>query len=324
MVWKKKLTATICIVGLTILLVTTNNRIFSFMNHAKTDSSDVTVISSPMSKQDQLLYEQIQEEANKQYIAPENAKIDRVWKAIPGYNGLKIDVDKTFELARLNTKNSLIPYQYVEVKPEIQLSDLGAHPVYRGNSQKKMVSLLINVAWGNEYLDSMLQTLRDKKVKTTFFLDGSWLKKYPEVAKQIQQEGHEISNHAYSHPDMATLSRQNQNIQIEKTEQLLQSILKVNNKWFAPPSGSFNQTTVDVAKQQGLQTILWTLDTVDWKKPPASQIVNKIRSNVDAGTLILMHPTASSRDALAQMIEIIEGKGLKIGPVSETLSSDRT
>lgn len=109
---------------------------------------------------------------------------------------------------------------------------------------------MINVAWGNEYLDSILNTLKTEDVKATFFLDGSWLSKNKELALRIQQEGHEISNHAYSHPDMATLSRSEQQRQIVKTEQLLKE-MNVNNQWFAPPSGSFNATTVQVAREQG-------------------------------------------------------------------------
>ena len=70
-----------------------------------------------------------------------------------------------------------------------------------------MVSFMINVAWGNEYLPSMLETLRKENVHATFFLDGSWLKKNVEIAKKIQSEGHELSNHAYSHKDMRSITR---------------------------------------------------------------------------------------------------------------------
>lgn len=265
----------------------------------------------------------ISAEAEKRKIAPVNARIDRVWKAIPGYNGLEVDIEKTLEAALLSPSPSSIRYIYKEVEPEIKLNDLGPYPIYRGNPNKKMISLMINVAWGNEYIEPILKTLERENVKATFFLDGSWLKKYPEVAKQIQAGGHEMSNHAYTHPDMKMLSREAQYNQITKTESLLKSTLNVKNKWFAPPSGSFNQATVQIAEEQGLKTVLWTIDTIDWQKPSADTILRRISAKLEPGALILMHPTYSTRDAIGGIIATAKARGYSLGTVSETLSSAR-
>ncbi|WP_308639291.1 polysaccharide deacetylase family protein [Paenibacillus silvisoli] len=269
------------------------------------------------------LMDTIQVEAAKRRIAPVDARVDRVWKAIPGYNGLEVDVEKTYRLMENAPENEPIRFVYKEVEPKVTLDSLGRYPIYKGNPNKPMVALMINVAWGNEFIPSMLSTLRKENVKATFFFDGSWLKKNTDVAKQIQAEGHEISNHAYTHPNMSQLDRRSAYNQIAKTEALLRSTLKVNNHWFAPPSGDFNQMTVDVAAEQGLKTVLWTLDTVDWMHPPAYSIIRKVKTRVEPGTLILMHPTDSSSSALAGMITAIKQKGLMLGTVSETLSSKR-
>ncbi|MFS0869668.1 polysaccharide deacetylase family protein [Paenibacillus xylanilyticus] len=265
----------------------------------------------------------IRDKAAETKIAPVNAKVDRVWKAIPGYNGMEIDVEATYRKALGGNLNTKLSYIYRQVEPEIQLKDLGPHPIYRGNPAKPMVSFMINVAWGNEYIIPMLDTLDAEKVKATFFLDGSWLKKNADLAKEIQKRGHELSNHAYSHPNMSRLSAERARLEISKTEDLLKETLGVENRWFAPPSGDFNQKTVDIASSMGLQTVLWTLDTVDWRKPSSASIVDKIEAKVEAGTLILMHPTASSSGALKGMIQSIRAKGLVLGTVSETLSSER-
>jgi probable sporulation protein (polysaccharide deacetylase family) len=269
------------------------------------------------------LRETIEEEAVKRRIAPIDARMDRIWKAIPGYNGLKIDVEQTYRLMQDAPEHAPIRYVYREVPPKIGLDQLGPEPIYKGNPNKPMVALMINVAWGNEYLESMLKTLEKENVKATFFLDGSWLKKNTDAARLIQSFGHEISNHAYSHPDMSKLDRQSAYNQIAKTEALLHSTLGVSNKWFAPPSGDFNRTTIEVAAEQGLKTVLWTLDTVDWQHPPAASIVRKIRTRVEPGSLILMHPTDSSSEALPGIIAAIKQRGLSLGTVSETLSSKR-
>ncbi|MFB9329750.1 polysaccharide deacetylase family protein [Paenibacillus aurantiacus] len=276
-----------------------------------------------MSPDERALRKTIEEEAAKTRVAPVDARIDRVWKAIPGYNGLELDVDRTLERMKHAPLSTPDDYVYKEIPPAVGLDDLGAVPIYRGNPNKKMASFMINVAWGNAYLDPILKTLREENVKATFFLDGTWLKNNPELAKQIKAEGHELSNHAYSHPSMSKLSRTAQLSQITRTEALLRSTLGVQNRWFAPPSGDYNQTTVDVAYGQGLQTVLWTLDTVDWQHPSPSSIIAKISSRIEPGSLILMHPTDSASGALPGMIKAIKAKGYALGTVSDTLSSAR-
>lgn len=269
------------------------------------------------------LYKQIQEKAEATRIPPIDAVVDRVWKAIPGYNGLEIDVDETYKRAKAQGATAPITYVYRQIPPMVNLGDLAVEPIYKGNPKKPMVSLMINVAWGDEYIVPMLDTLDAENVKATFFFDGSWLKKNPEMAKEIQKRGHELENHAYTHPNMSQLSRERATLEISKTQQLLKDTLGVTNKWFAPPSGDFNQQTVQIAASLGLKTVLWTLDTVDWRKPSPDSIVNKISAKVEPGTLILMHPTSSSSQALKGMIRVIKAKGLVLGTVSQTLSPER-
>ena len=254
---------------------------------------------------------------------PADAVIDRVWKAIPGYNGLEVDVEASYRNALLRGPADSLKLVYRQTAPKISLNDLGAQPIYRGNPAKPMVSLMINVAWGNEYIGPMLDILDAEKVKVTFFLDGSWLSHNKELAAELLRRGHEVENHAYTHPNMSTLSRARATAEIEKTQKLLKESLGVTNKWFAPPSGDFNQQTVEIAASLGLKTVLWTVDTVDWRNPSPESVIAKITSKAEPGTLVLMHPTASSSKALRGMIHGIKAKGLQLGTVSQTLSAER-
>lgn len=274
-------------------------------------------------KEDDPLLAQIRAEADKRRIEPIDAVNDRVWKAVPGYNGREVDIDKTYEKAKAAGPGQKLEFVYRELKPKVSLDDLGAVPIFRGNPNKTMAAFMINVAWGNEYIIPMLDTLDEANVKATFFFDGSWLKKNTNLALEIQKRGHQLENHAYSHPNMSQLDDSRARLEISKTKDLLKEKLGVENRWFAPPSGDYNQRTVDLAAEQGLKTVLWTVDTVDWQKPAASTIIQKIAQKVEPGSLILMHPTASSRDALKGMIQVIERKGIKLGTVAETLSSER-
>lgn len=269
------------------------------------------------------LRNRIEAKAAERKQAPVDARVDRVWKAIPGLNGLEVDVEATYRKALLLPSGASVKYVYRQTAPAVSLDDLGAQPIYRGNPGKPMVSFMINVAWGNEYIVPMLDILDQEKVKATFFLDGSWLSKNRELAQEIQKRGHEIENHAYTHPNMSTLSRERAIMEIDKTKKLLKSTLGVDNRWFAPPSGDFDQETVEIARELGLKTVLWTLDTVDWRNPSPESVVAKITSKAEPGTLVLMHPTSSSSRALRGMIRGIRAKGLELGTVSQTLSPER-
>lgn len=272
--------------------------------------------------QDEQLRKRLLEEAEKTRIPPVDARLDRVWKAVPGLNGREIDVDKTYRLASQLPAGSPIPYIYKDLPPAVSLDDLGAHPIYRGNPDKKMISLMINVAWGDEYLPSMLETLKKENVFATFFLDGTWLSKNLETAKAIGAAGHELSNHAYSHKNMSELSRSRAEEEIRKTENLLKRI-GVKNKLFAPPSGDYDQETVEIAYQMKLRTVLWTIDTVDWMKPAPEDVIRKVTGKLEPGAMILMHPTSASMLSLEAIIKDAKKKGYALGTVSELISPER-
>ena len=186
-----------------------------------------------------------------------------------------------------------------------------------------MVALLINVAWGNEYIPGILKTLKNSQVKATFFFDGSWVKNNPDLATMINLEGHEIGNHAYSHPDLKLRSRNETVNELKKTNDVIEDTLGIKPIWFAPPSGSFNQETILVANELGMKTILWTVDTVDWKKPATSEMVTRVVSGVSNGAMVLMHPTKAAFEGLETMIIEIKGKGLQLGTVSDLMSEKR-
>jgi probable sporulation protein (polysaccharide deacetylase family) len=255
---------------------------------------------------------------------PVDARLDRIWKAIPGYNGRVIDVEAS--LARLRREKNPSPEMlvYREAPPAVGLEQLGAHPIYRGNPKKPAISFMVNVAWGNEYLDKMLDTLDKHQVKTTFFLDGSWVKRFPDLAKKIAERGHEIGNHAYSHPDMGKLGPERIRQEIGRTQKVIEQAVGIKPTLFAPPSGAYNQQVVTIAHNDfHMKTILWTADTVDWQRPSVQTLIHRVEAKLENGVLVLMHPTASSAEGLDQLIRLARTRGLTPTTVSEVISSSR-
>jgi probable sporulation protein (polysaccharide deacetylase family) len=186
-----------------------------------------------------------------------------------------------------------------------------------------MVSFLINVAWGNEYLPSMLEVLDKHEVKATFFLEGRWAKENPALVKTIKEAGHEIGNHSYSHPDMARITTDQIRKQIGSTNDVIKEITGAAPVWFAPPSGSFRQDVITVADEFKMETVLWSVDTIDWQKPEPGVLVERVLKKVHNGAMILMHPTDSSSRSLETLIQSIKQKGYSFGSVSMLLDEER-
>lgn len=191
-------------------------------------------------------------------------------------------------------------------------------PLYRGTSDTK-VSLMINVYWGTEYIEPMLDILKRKGVKTTFFVGGMWVAENDALLKKIYDEGHEIGNHGYYHKDSKKLSDERCAQEISVTHKLVSEIVGVEMDLFAPPSGSYGSSTVNVAEKLGYRTILWSLDTIDWRDKDAELIYSRATKKIRGGDLVLMHPTEKTVDALERIIDEISAKGLTVSTVSEVL-----
>jgi probable sporulation protein (polysaccharide deacetylase family) len=279
--------------------------------------------SLPAAKQTDSLYQKIIKEASKYEIKPQDATIDRVWKKIPGYNGQKVDISASYKKMKSGGKFDDKKLVFKQIQPKVHLKDLPPSPIYKGNPEKPMVSFIINVAWGNEYLSEMLKTLKRHHISASFFLEGNWVKKNPDLAKMIVDAGHEVGNHSYTHPDMKRLSADRARTEMIKTNEVIEATTGKKCVWFAPPSGSYRDETVKVADELKMETVMWTVDTVDWQKPTPDVLINRVISKVGNGSLILMHPTESTAKALDRLITLIEKKNLTIGTVTELMDEKR-
>lgn len=192
-------------------------------------------------------------------------------------------------------------------------------PIYQGNENQPAVAFACNVFWGEEYLPQMLDTFDAKNIKITFFIGGSWAKRYPDMLKEIAARGHEIANHSYSHPHPNRLSKLENQEQIQKTEKLVEEITGVKTKLYAPPYGEFNDTVLQAAHELNYQTIMWSIDTIDWKRPPVEILQNRVLKKLHKGAIILMHPTAPTAQALPGLINEIEKQGYTISTVTSIL-----
>lgn len=191
--------------------------------------------------------------------------------------------------------------------------------IYKGNTKNQNVSLMINVYWGTEYVEPMLNILKENDVKATFFVGGSWVNKNPEVFTKIFESGNEIGNHGYWHKDHKKIDNDKQLSEIALCHKVVKELSQYEMTLFAPPSGSYNNATLEIANSLGYKTIMWSKDTIDWRDKDKSLIYSRATKNPSNGDLILMHPTEKTYEALDDIIKFYKNNNYNLVTVSENI-----
>lgn len=171
----------------------------------------------------------------------------------------------------------------------------------------------------------LLDLLKQRKVKATFFVVGQCVAEYPEIAKRIVEEGHEIANHSWSHPQLTKLGEGGVTDQLSRTHDVVKQTTGVTMTLLRPPYGAFTQNQQAWANRRwGYRCILWDVDTLDWKIRSASHVQSSILSHTQPGSIILTHDIHKTTiDAMPASIDGLLAKGYKFVTVSELLALNR-
>lgn len=192
--------------------------------------------------------------------------------------------------------------------------------VYNGNRAHKRVSFMFNVYENTQVVNGIIDLLNEQGVKATFFVGGCWADDNGTTLCKMAVSGHEIGNHGYFHKDHKTISYQNNVEEIENTDKIVAGLSGVKMTLFAPPSGSFSETTLEVADKLGYKVIMWSKDTIDWRDKDQNVLYKRATSSPENGDLILMHPKEHTLKVLPSIIEYYKSIGFSIVTVSENLS----
>ena len=199
-------------------------------------------------------------------------------------------------------------------------SKVDIEPKYNGNTQKARVSIMINVYENSKIVEKMVNVFKGYNSHATFFVGGCWADDNAKTLEYILSNGNEIGNHGYFHKDHKKLNFDQNEQEIRLTEVMVKALVGVKPTLFAPPSGSFSKTTLQVAEQLGYTVIMWTKDTIDWRDNDKDLLYKRATKNPSNGDLILMHPKEHSLEVLPKIIEFYLQKGYEIVTVSENLS----
>lgn len=195
-------------------------------------------------------------------------------------------------------------------------------PVYNVDTADKKVAISFDAAWGEEKTDEILKILEDRNIKTTFFLVGYWVDKYPDRVKQIYDAGHEIGNHSNTHPHMSELSNTQITEELDALSDKVEKITGVPTTLFRPPYGDYDDAVVVQSRKDGYEIVQWNVDSLDWKNLGIDPMVKQVTKNIQCGDIILFHNNSQYiTEALPTILDYIINQGYEIVPVSELVIS---
>lgn len=180
------------------------------------------------------------------------------------------------------------------------------------------------------YTPEILDILKAKDVKATFFLIGKNVVDYPEVAKRIVEEGHNIGSHTYSHRSLIPLTSKATNYEIKIAEKAIEEFTGVRPTLFRPPRGVYSSYARKLLKEERYTMALWDISAVDWAELSPHEIVANVVNKVQPGSIILMHDSGdlikyrggnrtSTVKALPEIIDKLRAQGYEFVTVDQMI-----
>ncbi len=197
-------------------------------------------------------------------------------------------------------------------------------PIYSvDRGEEKIVSLTFDAAWDDSDTDILIGILKKYNVPATFFMVGSWVQKYPESVKKFHDAGHEIMNHSDTHPHIDQLSDAKIREEIKKCNDKIENVTGVRPILFRGPYGEYNNAVINEATAQGMFTLQWDVDSLDWKNLSPGEIVERVTKRVQPGSVMLFHNGAKNTpEALPQVIEKLQADGYRFVKATELIHKE--
>lgn len=186
-----------------------------------------------------------------------------------------------------------------------------------GVKEKPSIAITFDDGPSSRYTGRLLDGLKERNVKASFFLIGENAEENPVLVERIYKEGHLIGNHTYSHVQMTHLSEEAAVREIEKTDQVISAITGEHVAYMRPPFGAWQR---ELEVRMEVLPVLWSVDPLDWTTENVDEIVSKVVTEVEEGDIILLHDCyASSVEAALRIVDILQKEGYEFVTVDRLL-----
>jgi peptidoglycan/xylan/chitin deacetylase (PgdA/CDA1 family) len=193
-------------------------------------------------------------------------------------------------------------------------------PVRKVFTREKVVALTFDD--GPHHLtEAYLAVLSRAGVRATFFLVGSRVSRYPELAKRIAEAGHEVANHSLYHARAGARTQELLRAELDEANLLLEKTAGARPALFRPPYGEKPETLLQAAAAAGLTTVAWSVDPRDWDDPPPGVIVDRVLEEIHPGAIVILHEGhPHTLEALPQLLGALGQHGYRFLTVSELIA----
>ena len=190
-----------------------------------------------------------------------------------------------------------------------------------GNNEQKYVYLTFDEGYEAGYTSKLLDILKENDVKAAFFITAHYLNTEPELVQRMIDEGHIVGNHTVNHKSMPDLDDEKVKEEVMKLHTTVYEKFNYEMKYIRPPMGEFSERTLELTKNLGYTTAMWSLAYDDWdenKQGREEYGKNKIISNVHNGAVILLHANSSDNcNILGDCIKQIKEMGYEFKTLDE-------
>jgi peptidoglycan-N-acetylglucosamine deacetylase len=135
----------------------------------------------------------------------------------------------------------------------------------------------------------LLEVLAKHSVHATFFLIGHYVQQRPDIARELLKTGQVIGNHTFTHPLLTFQSAAEVRKQLTDCREAIQDAIGEHSNLFRPPFGGRRPVVLQIARDLGLEPIMWNVTGYDWNAPPAAAIEKKVEKQMRGGDVILLH-----------------------------------
>ena len=205
---------------------------------------------------------------------------------------------------------------------------------HQGAGGEHQVAITFDDGPDPRWTPKILDILKAANVKATFFVVGVNAERYPELVRRIVNEGHEIGNHTYYHPNLALCWPEHIRLELNATQLLLETITGRATTFFRPPYAAdtgptdlSELTPLKIAEDLNYLVVLENIDPQDWAKPGADIILRRIRQQRHDGSVILLHDAGGDRsqtvEALPHILDWLHTRGDTVVPLSTLLGTTR-
>lgn len=210
-----------------------------------------------------------------------------------------------------------LKYDYNAVKMEDVREACGYVSASATPVEAPKIALTFDDGPSTAWTPALLDGLKERGVKATFFLIGENADKNPEIVKRMAEEGHLIGNHTYHHVELTKVSENEARLELADTSAVIVRITGKEPEYMRPPFGAWQRK---LEQEIQMLPVLWTIDPLDWTTENQDEIVNKVVTEAEENDIILLHDCyKSSIEAGLRIVDILQEEGFVFVTVDELL-----